>query len=77
MNPDQIEKFLGQLDHGKITGREAIALLVAAGVDEQAAREAVFIELGGSDRIVIGKDGVARYDPSGEAVEKLARSIDS
>lgn len=51
-----------------ITASQAITQLVAGGMEDDQARETVFLAIGGSDLVVTDEAGVDRYDPSGRSV---------
>lgn len=56
---------------GRITAREAIRQLVAAGHDKEEATELIFFALGGSDLILVDDDGTERYEESGRTVAEV------
>lgn len=68
--------FHEAVSEGRIPASEAIAALRQAGYVESVARAIVFEDLGGSDLIERGADGVDRY-PSGKSVAEVERLLNS
>ena len=70
----EIETILARLAGEQappLTARQAIALLLAGGYGEPFATELVFTNLGGSDLIQTGADGIERYFDSGKTVAEV------
>lgn len=83
MNDEEIERLLAGVGGDpaagippRLTANQGIALLHAGGLGLPYAEELVFSALGGGDLIVIGADGVARYDCSGRTVEEGSRLME-
>ena len=71
MTIEELNQLAADVEARKVTARAAIAQLIAAGHDQDEATELVFCVLGGSDLIVIGEDGVERYEESGRTVAEV------
>lgn len=71
-----MKTILERLERGELAAQEAIRQLIGAGADPEFAREAVFIQLGGSDLVAPGADGIDRYEPSGRLVQDVLAELE-